>query len=216
MASLSTNSPPTMQREKWNSSAPQRIIRSGISVGEDVSIEDLERDFDAIFIGIGLGSTQPLGITGEKLSHVVNALEFIAAYKHGQPMPVGHSIAVIGGGNTAIDVPLRPNTSGASHVSILYRRAEGNMSAFTFEYEHARHAGVNFVWNARPSPSLPTPSSATTVTSSLPKQSSSRLGNLVFSKLWKRFAPSNCVTAKSSSIQKPAKQPTPNCPAAIV
>ncbi len=125
-------------------------FRTGIAVGENLSIEDLERDYDAIFIGIGLGATQPLGIPGESLPNVVNALEFIAAYKTAQPMPVGHSVAVIGGGNTAVDAAVAAKYLGAAHVSILYRRSESNLSAFAFEYEHARHAGIHFVWNARP------------------------------------------------------------------
>jgi dihydropyrimidine dehydrogenase (NAD+) subunit PreT len=125
-------------------------FHSGVAVGDNLSIEDLERDYDAVFIGIGLGSTQPLGIPGEKLSHVLNALAFIAAYKHAEPMHVGHSVAVIGGGNTAIDAAVAAKYLGAAHVSILYRRAEANLSAFSFEYEHARRAGINFVWNARP------------------------------------------------------------------
>jgi glutamate synthase (NADPH/NADH) small chain len=125
-------------------------FRSGISIGENLSIEDLERDFDAVFIGIGLGATQPLGIPGEHLPHVRNALEFIAAYKTAQPLHVGHSVAVIGGGNTAIDAAVAARYLGASQVSILYRRAESNMSAFAFEYEHARASGIGFIWNARP------------------------------------------------------------------
>jgi glutamate synthase (NADPH/NADH) small chain len=125
-------------------------FRSGVAVGEDLSIEDLERDFDAIFIGIGLGATQPLGIPGEKLPNVLNALEFIAAYKTADPIPIGHSVAVIGGGNTAIDAAVAARYLGATHVSILYRRSEANLSAFAFEYEHARAAGIAFVWNARP------------------------------------------------------------------
>ncbi len=125
-------------------------FRSGVAVGKDLSIDDLEKEFAAIFIGIGLGSTQPLDIPGEHASHVVNALDFIAAYKHAEPMHVGHCVAVIGGGNTAIDAAVAAKYLGAAHVSILYRRAEANMSAFTFEYEHARRAGINFVWNARP------------------------------------------------------------------
>ena len=125
-------------------------FRSGVAVGKDVSIEDLEKEFAAIFIGIGLGSTQPLGIPGETLPNVLNALEFIAAYKHAEPMHVGQSVAVIGGGNTAIDAAVAAKYLGAPHVSILYRRAESNMSAFAFEYEHARNAGIRFVWNARP------------------------------------------------------------------
>jgi dihydropyrimidine dehydrogenase (NAD+) subunit PreT len=125
-------------------------FRTGISVGENLSVEDLERDFDAIFIGIGLGATQSLGIPGEKLPNVVNALDFIAAYKTAQPLPVGNSVAVIGGGNTAIDAAVAAKLLGAPHVSILYRRSQANMSAFSFEYEHARNVGINFVWNARP------------------------------------------------------------------
>ena len=125
-------------------------FKSGIAIGKDLLIEDLEREFDAVFIGIGLGNTQPLGIPGENASHVVNALGFIAAYKHAEPMHVGHEVVVIGGGNTAIDAAVAAKYLGAAHVSILYRRAEANMSAFAFEYEHARRSGINFFWNARP------------------------------------------------------------------
>jgi glutamate synthase (NADPH/NADH) small chain len=125
-------------------------FRSGVAIGDNMSVEDLERDYDAIFIGIGLGGTQPLGIPGETQKHVLNALEFIAAYKHAEPMHVGHSVAVVGGGNTAIDAAVAAKYLGATHVSILYRRAEANMSAFSFEYEHARRSGINFIWNARP------------------------------------------------------------------
>jgi dihydropyrimidine dehydrogenase (NAD+) subunit PreT len=125
-------------------------FRSGIAVGADLSIEDLESQFDAIFIGIGLGATVPLGIPGEKGPAVHNALDFISAYKTARPLHVGETVAVIGGGNTAIDAAVAAKFLGASQVSILYRRAEANMSAFAFEYEHARKNGINFVWNACP------------------------------------------------------------------
>jgi glutamate synthase (NADPH/NADH) small chain len=114
------------------------------------SVEDLEREFDAVFIGIGLGPTQPLGIPGENLPNVLNALEFIAAYKTAQRLPIGRSVVVIGGGNTAIDAAVAAKLLGTGQVSILYRRSESHMSAFAFEYEHARQAGVTFAWNARP------------------------------------------------------------------
>ena len=142
--------PPDAAREVELVRATGVEFKSGIVVGKDLSIEDLEREFDAIFIGIGLGGTQPLGIPGELARHVVNALEFIAAYKHAEPMHVADDVAVIGGGNTAIDAAVAAKYLGAAHVSILYRRAEANMSAFAFEYEHARQSGVNFIWNARP------------------------------------------------------------------
>jgi dihydropyrimidine dehydrogenase (NAD+) subunit PreT len=125
-------------------------FRTGVTIGEDLSIEELESEYHAIFIGIGLGATQPLGVPGENLPRVVKALEFIAAYKTASPLPIGHSVAVVGGGNTAIDAAVAARYLGAAHVSILYRRSEANLSAFTFEYEHARQAGVSFLWNARP------------------------------------------------------------------
>ena len=113
-------------------------------------VEDLEREFDAVFIGIGLGLTQPLGISGEKLPGVYTALEFIAAYKTFQPLPQGDRVAVIGGGNTAIDAAVAAKYLGALQVSIVYRRTRAQMSAFAFEYHHAISAGINFVWQARP------------------------------------------------------------------
>ncbi len=116
----------------------------------NTSIEDLEREYDAIFIGVGLGGTQPLGIPGESLARVYTALDFIAAYKLGTPLPMGSRVAVIGGGNTAIDAALAAKYLGAEEVTILYRRAEAQMSAFAFEYEHAKREGVKFVWNASP------------------------------------------------------------------
>ena len=57
---------------------------------------------------------------------------------------------MVGGGNTAIDAGVAAKYLGAANVSILYRRAEANLSAFAFEYEHARNSGIQFVWNARP------------------------------------------------------------------
>jgi dihydropyrimidine dehydrogenase (NAD+) subunit PreT len=126
-------------------------FRTGIAVGDNLSIEELESTYDAVFIGIGLGATQPLGIPGESLPCVLNALDFIAAYKTAQPLPVSETVVVIGAGNTAIDAAVAAKYLGATDVSILYRRSEANMSAFAFEYEHARRVGINFLWNARPS-----------------------------------------------------------------
>jgi glutamate synthase (NADPH/NADH) small chain len=125
-------------------------FRNSVSVGEGLPIEDLEREFDAVFIGIGLGLTQPLGISGEKLPGVYTALEFIAAYKTFQPLPQGDRVAVIGGGNTAIDAAVAAKYLGALQVSVVYRRSRAQMSAFAFEYDHAVNAGVHFVWQAKP------------------------------------------------------------------
>jgi glutamate synthase (NADPH/NADH) small chain len=125
-------------------------FRNRVEIGRDVSIADLERDYDAIFIGVGLGATLRLDIPGEQLSGVYNALDFIAAYKNYRPLPFSNRVAVIGGGNTAIDAAVAARLLGAEEVTILYRRAEREMSAFAQEYEMAKREGVRFVWHARP------------------------------------------------------------------
>jgi dihydropyrimidine dehydrogenase (NAD+) subunit PreT len=125
-------------------------VRSGVEIGDDISLADLEREYDAIFLGVGLGATQRLNIPGEQLPGVYNALDFIAAYKRYRPLPISDRVVVIGGGNTAIDAAIAAHHLGASKVSILYRRSEQNMSAFAFEYAHAKREGIRFLWHARP------------------------------------------------------------------
>src|SRR6202790_1105493 len=110
-------------------------FRTGMQVGTDITLEALEAEFDIIFVGVGLGPTQALGIEGEALAGVVDAVTFIAEYKTGTPR-VGRRVVVIGGGNTAIDAACAARRLGAEEVTIVYRRAEPDMPAFRFEYEH--------------------------------------------------------------------------------
>lgn len=125
-------------------------FRLGVEVGSEIDIDEIEHEFDAIFLGMGLGPTQPLGIQGEHLSGIFNAIDFIAAYKTGHPLPVGGRVAVIGGGNTAIDAAVAAKRLGASEATILYRRSEPQMPAFRFEYKHAKKEGVKFIFGASP------------------------------------------------------------------
>ncbi|MBI3207295.1 MAG: NAD(P)-dependent oxidoreductase [Candidatus Solibacter usitatus] len=124
-------------------------FRNGAEIGGNVNLND--RDFDAVFIGVGLGPTQPLGVPGENMPGVHNAIDFIAAYKTATPLPMGSRVVVIGGGNTAIDAAVAARRLGAADVTMIYRRTEADMSAFAFEYQHARHEGVQFRFQARPS-----------------------------------------------------------------
>jgi glutamate synthase (NADPH/NADH) small chain len=125
-------------------------IESGIEVGTTMPLEKIESEFDAIFLGLGLGPTEPLGIPGEDSSGVVDALHFIAAYKSGQPVAVGRRVVVLGGGNTAIDAANAAKLLGAEEVHLLYRRGESEMPAFPFEYEHAKQLGIQFHWLTQP------------------------------------------------------------------
>lgn len=127
-------------------------IRTGVTVGKDVAVAQLEKDFDALFIGVGLGAATKLHIPGEDLPEVQDALEFISKI-HTDPLhtvPVGRRVAVIGAGNTAIDAVTQSKRLGAERAFIVYRRSEGDMSAYDFEYEHAKHDGAQFVFHAMP------------------------------------------------------------------
>ncbi len=125
-------------------------IRTGVEVGKDIAIDQLESQYDAIFLGLGLGPTQKLGIPGENLPGVIDAVRFIAAYKTEARYDVGTRTIVIGGGNTAIDAAIAARILGAEESIMAYRRGESEMPAFEFEYDHAKAFGVRFQWNVAP------------------------------------------------------------------
>jgi len=124
-------------------------FRLNSEVGTAVSLDDLEAEYQAVFIGAGLGPTQCLGIPGEELPGVMDALHFIADYKTTGSTRVGRRVVIVGGGNTAIDAAIAARRLGAEAVHLLYRRGEPQMSAFTFEVEHARHDGITFQWHTQ-------------------------------------------------------------------
>ncbi|MGF7179229.1 NAD(P)-dependent oxidoreductase [Tunturiibacter psychrotolerans] len=113
-------------------------------------LAELERKHDAVFLGIGLGAIHQLGVAGEGLSGVTNALDLIAGYKSGSLTAVPNRVVVVGAGNTAIDAAIAAVRLGATDVHILYRRGPEQMSAFTFEFEHAKNEGVKFLWHVQP------------------------------------------------------------------
>jgi dihydropyrimidine dehydrogenase (NAD+) subunit PreT len=113
-------------------------------------LAELEASYDAVFLGMGLGAIHKLGVTGEELEGVTNALDFIAGYKSGKLQEVPSRVAVIGAGNTAIDAANAAVRLGAKEVHMVYRRGSEQMSAFRFEYEHARQEGVRFLWHVTP------------------------------------------------------------------
>lgn len=127
-------------------------FRYGVDVGRDVPLADLERDHDAIFIGIGLGGANRLGIPGEDLPEVIDALAFIEQI-HTRPLdevPVGRRVAVLGCGNTAIDAVTQAKRLGAEVATIIYRRGPEEMSAYPFEYELAKTDGAGFLFDTVP------------------------------------------------------------------
>jgi glutamate synthase (NADPH/NADH) small chain len=114
------------------------------------TLAQLEREHDAVFLGIGLGGIHRLGIAGEDFAGVTNALDLIADYKSGALTAIPARVVVVGAGNTAIDAAIAAVRLGATVVHIVYRRGPEQMSAFAFEYEHAKNEGVQFLWHVQP------------------------------------------------------------------
>ncbi len=121
-------------------------IKTGIRIGESISIDELFSKHNAIFIGIGLGECSKLNIKGENLGGIVGALSFIENVKKEKwdLVDVGKRVAVIGAGNTAIDAATEAKRLGAEKVSIIYRRSEEEMPANDFEFRLAKHDRINF------------------------------------------------------------------------
>ena len=127
-------------------------VKLGVEVGRDIPCEQLLRDFDALFIGIGLGETNALRVPGEDLPGVWDALSFIRHVKARALKPLGSSMVtiVIGAGNTAIDAVTQAKRTGAAKVIMAYRRGADEMSAYSFEHDLAKRDGAEFLWNAAP------------------------------------------------------------------
>ena len=124
----------------------------GVRIGQDISVADLETNYDAIFLGLGLGGANRLGIPGEDLPEVVDALDFIE-WIHTRPLhevPLGRRVAVLGCGNTAIDAVSQSKRLGAGVATIIYRRGENDMPAYGFEYELAKNDGATFHFHTIP------------------------------------------------------------------
>jgi dihydropyrimidine dehydrogenase (NAD+) subunit PreT len=119
---------------------------------DGVGLGRLLEEYDAVFLGIGLGATASLGIPGEDANGVWEALDFIFQ-THRKPFAdceVGRRVVVIGGGNTAIDAATAAVRLGAERVTIAYRRTRADMPAYAHEYELANADGVTFEWLTAP------------------------------------------------------------------
>ncbi len=129
-------------------------VEYGVALGKDVKLADLRRDYDAVFLAIGLGSTNKLGLPKEgELENVVDAVSYIAALRQAEDLttlPVGRRVVVIGGGMTAIDIAVQSKRLGAESVTIVYRRGADRMKASLFERELAQTSGAVIRAWARP------------------------------------------------------------------
>lgn len=128
-------------------------VKTGMALGRDITLEALQAEYDAVFLGMGLGGVNALRADGEERAGVLDAVGFIADLRQADDLsklPVGRNVVVIGGGMTAIDAAVQSKLLGAENVTILYRRGRNKMPASPYEQDLAASKGVRFIFNAMP------------------------------------------------------------------
>lgn len=128
-------------------------VRNDVAMGDDFTLQQLRDDYDAVFLGIGLAAVNELGMDGDDMTGVDNAIEYIAELRQADDksaLPVGRNVVVIGGGMTAIDIAVQSKRLGAERVDIVYRRGPDQMGASRYEQELAQTSGVTIHHWARP------------------------------------------------------------------
>ncbi|MCG3269053.1 NAD(P)-dependent oxidoreductase [Yoonia sp. I 8.24] len=128
-------------------------VENGKRLGADLSLDQLQADFDAVFLAVGLGGVNALHTPGEDKNGVEDAVDFIKALRQSSDLtklPVGRDVVVIGGGMTAVDAAVQSKLLGAQNVTIAYRRGREGMSASSYEQDLAASKGVRLMFNVQP------------------------------------------------------------------
>ncbi len=126
-------------------------IRTSVTVGEDISLDDLRKEgYNAFFIGVGAHKSRELRIAGVDLEGVVQALNFLWDVNSGKKMEIGKNTIVIGGGNVAMDAARTALRLGAKEVNVLYRRSREEMPANPWEVEEVIGEGVKIEFLVAP------------------------------------------------------------------
>ena len=121
-------------------------IEHGKSLGKKLKLAQLQKDYDAVFIGTGLSGVNALGAKDEDAAGIEDAVAYISDLRQAKDLsklPVGRNVVVIGGGMTAIDIAVQSKLLGAETVTILYRRGAAHMKASGYEQELAQTKGVH-------------------------------------------------------------------------
>ena len=128
-------------------------IQTGMELGKQITLEGLQKQFDAVFLGCGLGTVNQLNLENEDISGVIDAVEYIANLRqtsNKDELMVGKNIVVIGGGMTAIDIAVQSKLLGAEQVTIAYRRDKNAMAASEYEQTLAKKHDVQIQYNLSP------------------------------------------------------------------
>jgi len=125
-------------------------VRTGMALGKDITLDELRRDFDGVILAMGCWKSSPMRVPGEDLNGVLGGINFLYDVKTNPDVKIGRRVAVVGGGNTAMDACRSARRLGAEEVSVLYRRSREEMPADDLEIEEATGEGVNFIYLAAP------------------------------------------------------------------
>jgi len=127
-------------------------IKYNQELGKNLSLADLQKNYDAVYLGIGVGIARNLDIPGEDLEGVIDAIGFIYDIrdKGYSSVPVGDKVAVIGMGMTAIDAATQSKRLGAKEVTLVYRRTQDEMPCTEYELNIAKLDGCEIIWLAAP------------------------------------------------------------------
>ncbi|HUA26536.1 MAG TPA: NAD(P)-dependent oxidoreductase [Steroidobacteraceae bacterium] len=138
------------QREiEWLLGVGGITLECGWALTSVEQFEKLRREYDAVFLGLGLADTHRLGVPGEALEGVVDAVEFISTLRQAADpatVPVGRRVVVVGGGMTAVDAAVQAKLLGAERVDMVYRRGPEHMGASQEEQDFARTRGVTILY----------------------------------------------------------------------
>jgi formate dehydrogenase major subunit len=140
-------------------------IRYNQRIGADVSFDQLRKDFDAVFVGVGAQKASRMGCEGEDSPGVLSGIGFLGEVSRDEKRPIGRRVMVVGGGNTAIDAARTALRLGSTDVRILYRRTRKEMPAWEAEIHEAEVEGVKLDILAAPTKIAPRPDGALDVTS---------------------------------------------------
>jgi glutamate synthase (NADPH/NADH) small chain len=128
-------------------------VETGKRLGRDMTLDELTRDFDAVFLGIGLDDTSKIGLAEDGLAGIDDAVSFIIDLRQSpdlSTLPIGRRVVVVGGGMTAIDAAVQAKKLGAEEVTMVYRRGAAEMGASRYEQELAQTEGVTIRHWVRP------------------------------------------------------------------
>ncbi len=125
-------------------------MKNNVKIGKDISFEDLRKEYDAVIVAIGAWKSLSMRCTGEELEGVLGGIDFLREVNEGKKPCIGNKVAVIGGGNTAMDACRTARRLGAEEVYVIYRRTRNEMPAEKIEIDEAEEEGVTFKFLTNP------------------------------------------------------------------